>query len=367
MIGIIGGGIIGLSIGWELVRAGAKVTILEKSHKGPHNATWASGGVIAAWSYEAPGIEPLVQLQQQSRDRWPAFAADLMTAADFDIDYIDNGLLHIALSEAELAELETLLAFHQKVGVPFERISGDEARKLEPNLTAEAIGGAFLADNHQLDNRLAAAALRRAFARSGGTLRTGVAVERIIVNSGRATGVVTDQGKFRFEQTVLTAGAWSGQIGGLPPEVMPPVFPYKGQMATVQMDAMRPLTYHKILGLETYLMPRSDGRLLIGATFEDVGFDTTVTAGGISTQLANGCRLMPAIHDLPITETWAGLRPGSPDGKPLLGKTAIDNLIFATGHQANGILLTPITAQAISHLVLTGETLAEITPFLPEG
>ncbi|MEM7344985.1 MAG: FAD-dependent oxidoreductase, partial [Chloroflexota bacterium] len=275
MILILGGGIIGLATGWYLAQAGADVTVLEKQDKLPKNATWASGGVIAPWSYESPGIEPLIPFQRAGRAAWPSFAEALAEATGTDIDYVDNGLLHVALSDEGLADLNHLLAFQERVGVPFERLTGKEARQIEPNLSETIIAGALMADNHQVDNRKVSEALTAASVASGGQIRRGSQVDEVVISNGRVTGVRVGDEKLEAETVVLAAGAWSQGIAGLPPAVRPPVFPLKGQMLTVQMDPAQPLTRQKILGLSTYLMPRTDGRLLIGATVEDVGFDET--------------------------------------------------------------------------------------------
>jgi glycine oxidase len=191
-------------------------------------------------------------------------------------------------------------------------------------------------------------------------------VREIEIVGGRVAGVVTDRGRDPAEIVVLAAGAWSRQIGGLPPAFVPPVRPIKGQMLALQMDRNAPLVRHVVWLPNGYLVPRLDGRLIIGATVEERGFDETLTAGGLLTLIEGAWRAVPAIEELPIVETWVGFRPGSRDDAPMLGPSGIAGLVVATGHHRNGILLTPATAQGISSYLLTGRLPDGLRPFSPE-
>src|SRR5207253_7045302 len=208
--------------------------------------------------------------------------------------------------------------------------------------------------DHQVENRQLGRALALAARGSGVELIEHCPVREISCAGGRATGVVTERGGDPADVVVLAAGAWSREIGGIPPAYLPPVRPIKGQMLALQMDPAAPLLRHVVWLPRAYLTPRNDGRLIIGATVEERGFDTNLTAGGMLALLEGAWRAVPTIEELPIAETWVGFRPGSRDDAPMLGPSGIDGLVVATGHHRNGILLTPLTAQAISLYILSG-------------
>ncbi|MGA8381989.1 MAG: FAD-dependent oxidoreductase, partial [Stellaceae bacterium] len=191
-------------------------------------------------------------------------------------------------------------------------------------------------------------------------------VGEVEIVDGRAGAVVTDRGREAADMVVLAAGAWSREIGGIPPAYLPPVRPIKGQMLALAMDPAAPLLRHVIWLPRGYLVPRLDGRLVVGGTVEERGFDDKVTAGGLLALLEGAWRAVPAIEELPIDETWVGFRPGSRDDAPMLGPSGIDRLVIATGHHRNGILLTPVTVEAISAYLLTGRLSDSLLPFSPE-
>ncbi len=189
-------------------------------------------------------------------------------------------------------------------------------------------------------------------------------MKEISIAGARAVGVVlADGSKVSADMVVLAAGAWSRAIAGLAPELRPPVRPIKGQMLALRMDAAAPLISHVVWAPGVYLVPRRDGRLLVGATVEEKGFDTTLTAGGLLTLLEAAWRAVPAVEELPIDEMWVGHRPGSRDDAPILGPAPVEGLVYATGHHRNGILLTPVTADTIARLVLDGVVDPAIRPF----
>jgi len=222
----------------------------------------------------------------------------------------------------------------------------------------------FSPEDTQVDNRKLAAALRIAAEAAGASISEHQAVKTISNDAGRVDGIVLADGrKVAADVVVLAAGAWSRSIDGLAPELRPPVRPIKGQMLALRMDSTAPLLTHVVWAPGAYLVPRLDGRLLVGATVEEKGYDTSLTAGGILTLLEAAWRVVPAVEELPIDEMWVGHRPGSRDDAPILGTGLIDGLIYATGHHRNGILLTPITADAIAELVLDGAADPAIRPF----
>jgi len=208
-------------------------------------------------------------------------------------------------------------------------------------------------------------ALKRAFLAAGGTLREHAPVSAIEVSAGRVTGLVVGETHVAAETVVLAAGAWSGEIAGLPAEARAPVRPVKGQMLALKMDPAAPLLRHVVWAPRAYLVPRQDGRLIVGGTVEEKGFDGALTAGGVFAMLEGAWRAVPGTEELAIDEMWVGFRPGSRDDAPLLGPSSVAGLVHATGHYRNGILLTPVTADLIAHYLISGEIDAAMAPFTP--
>lgn len=360
---IVGGGINGLSIGWRLAQSGYAVTVMESGEAG-HGATWASAGLLAPHIVvSSPMEEQRSRLVLASHKMWADFARELEEASGMSIGYRTEGSLVTACDEAGLDHLHEHIALQKQWGIDLQLLSGDEARKLEPQISTDVIAAVFSPIDHQVDNRLVAQALKMALLRAGGDLREHTPVTEIVIEDNMIRGVRADHELLSADCVILAAGAWSQTISGLPAVALPPVRPVKGQILAVQMPPDAPLVRHLIWGHDVYMIPRLDGRLIIGATVEEQGFDTRLTAGGVLGLLQSGCATIPAVRDLPIHEMWVGLRPGSADDAPILGPTPIQGLIVATGHFAHGIVLAPITAQAISHLVLTDETLDSIRPF----
>src|SRR5947207_14057076 len=362
-VAIIGAGVVGLGIAWRLAARGARVEVFDKGAAGA-GASHAAAGMLAACAEAEPGEETLVALGRETQARWPAFAAELQQASGIDVELRRDGTLAIALTADDQARLAHHLTFQQKLGLPLQWITAAETRRREPHLAGKLAGAVWSPEDHQVDNRKLAAALRIAAERAGAVLREHTAVKEISAAGGRADGIVLADGtKIAADAVVLAAGAWSRGIAGLAPELRPPVRPIKGQMLSLRMDATAPLLTHVLWVPGAYLVPRRDGRLLVGATVEEKGFDTTLTAGGLLTLLEAAWRALPAVEELPIEEMWAGHRPGSRDDAPILGPGPVEGLIYATGHHRNGILLAPVTADTIARLVLDGTVDAAIRPF----
>lgn len=365
MIVIVGGGISGLGIGWRLAQAGAEVTVVERGEAG-RGATWAAAGMLAPQVEAEPGEEALLPLLLESRALWPGFARELEAASGVDVGYRDEGTMVVALDRDDREALAFRFDYLSRLGIALDWLSGPEAREREPHLARGATAAILSRDDHQVDNRRVAEALRRAFLAAGGVLAENEAVVEILTAAGRATGVRTAAREIAAETVVLAAGAWSRNIDGLPASLRPPVRPVKGQMLAIAMDAKAPLLRHVVWTPRIYLVPRADGRLVVGATVEEMGFDVSVTAGGIFELLRRAYEALPGIYDLDLIETWAGLRPASRDDAPILGPTGMPGLVMATGHHRNGILLGPLTADAIAGLLLTGRTADSIRPFTLE-
>ncbi len=365
MIVIIGGGICGLSIGWYLAREDRPVTIFDRGEAG-RGATWAAAGMLAAHVEAEPGEEALLPLMLESRELWPAFARELEAASGLSVDYRTEGTLVVALDRDDAERLRFMYDYHRSLGLEMEWLSGAEARRLEPHLAPGVVAGVSSPDDHQVDNRKVALALKAAFVAAGGSLREHARVEEILSEDGRVTGVRVAGETVAAEAVVLAAGAWSREVEGVPESFRPPVRPVKGQMLSLRMPPEAPLIDHVVWGPGTYMAPRLDGTLVIGATVEEQSFDTQLTAGGVYEILRRAWETLPGIYDLPIEEMWVGLRPTSRDDAPLLGPGGLDGLVIATGHHRSGILLAPVTAQAISHYVLTGEMADDVKPFAPD-
>jgi glycine oxidase len=363
MIVIVGGGICGLGIGWRLAEAGREVTVIERDEAGKA-ATWAAAGMLAPHVEAEHGEQALLPLALESREMWASFAGDLKRAGGIDVDYRTEGTLVVALDRDDREQLEHQREFLNGLGLGIDWLSGFEARRREPHLARAVLGAMWSPLDESVDNRLVATALRRAFTAAGGILRENTAVLSVTTSAGRASGVALADGEIAAEAVVIAAGAWSRNIDGLPDDLRPPVRPLKGQMLALQMDVKAPLIAHVVWGPGIYMVPRSDGRLVLGATVEEMGFDTTLTAGGMYDLLRRAWETLPGIYDLPLVETWAGLRPASRDDAPILGPTAMDGLVMATGHHRNGILLAPVTAKYVSRYLMTGEVADQMKPFL---
>jgi glycine oxidase len=320
--------------------------------------------MLAACAEAEPGEEALVALGRKSQALWPAFADELLAAGGESVDLRSEGTLSLAVTADDQARLLHHHDFQKKLGLPLQWISAREARRREPHLAPGVAGAMLSPDDHQVDNRKLAAGLRIAAERAGVVIREHEPVAEILLAGGRASGIQLRSGAtVSATATVLAAGAWSRGIAGLPAPLRPPVRPVKGQVICLRMDEAAPLLSHVLWAPGVYMVPRRDGRLIIGATVEEKGFDTTLTAGGVLSLLEAAWRAIPAIEELPIAEMWVGHRPGSRDDAPILGPAPVDGLFYATGHHRNGILLTPITADSIARLVLDGELDEAIRPF----
>jgi glycine oxidase len=361
-VAVIGAGVIGLAIAWRLAQRGAKVTVFDKGAAGS-GASHAAAGMLAAHLEAEPREENLVALNRASQNLWPGFAAELEAASGMAVDLRTEGTLLLALTGDDQSRLKHVLAFQKSLGLPLEWLTTAEVRRREPHLTPTISGAIFSPQDHQVDNRAVAAALRAAALKAGATLRENAPVERIVISDNRVTGVGIGSETVAADVVILAAGAWSRAIAGLPAASLPPVRPVKGQMLALQMDPQAPLLTHVVWAPGAYLVPRRDGRLLIGATVEEKGFDPHLTAGGQLALLEATWRALPGIEELPIHEMWVGFRPGSRDDAPIIGEGSVPGLVYATGHYRNGILLTPITAEAIAALVMDGEADPRVANF----
>ena len=362
---IIGAGVIGLGIAWRLAQAGCSVTVYDRAEAG-RGASWAAAGMLAAAVETEPGEEELLVLTLASQRMWPSFARELEAVSDISVGYRDEGTIVVALTRDDAEHLRHICDFQKSLGLELQWLSGAEARRREPHLRPGIPAAVWSPRDHQVENRWLTQGLGEAARRAGVVLREHVPVREVEVAGGRARAVLTDHGRDPADVVILAAGAWSREIAGIPSAHLPPVRPIKGQMLALRMDPSAPLLRHVVWAPRSYLVPRRDGRLVVGGTVEERGFDDTLTAGGLLALLEGAWRAVPAIEELPIAETWVGFRPGSRDDAPMLGPSGIDGLIVATGHHRNGILLTPITVETVSAYVLTGRLPEIVEPFTPE-
>jgi glycine oxidase len=360
MIAIIGGGVIGLAIGWRLAAAGQKVAVFERQCTG-RGASWAAAGMLAPVSEAEPEEEALIDLALAGHALWPSFADELTAETGLAIDYWPCGGLHLALNRDEVDRLNFLRDFLGHLGLDAPRISVAEARSRAPHLSPNLKAALFCPSDHQVDNRKLATALRAAFLSAGGMLQENAEVTGLDLAGGKVAGVVIGEQRYAADIVVLAGGAWSGLTEAIPPRHRPAIRPIKGQMLSLRMDA--PLTERILWREGWYLVPRRDGRLLIGATVEEQGFDDRMTAGGLFQLLDRARDLLPAIDELPVEEVWCGFRPASRDDAPILGPSSLPGLIYAAGHYRHGILLTPITAAGIAAYLLQGELPSRLQPF----
>lgn len=362
---VIGAGVMGLSVAWRLAQAGCRVDVYDRGEAG-HGASWAAAGMLAAAVETEPGEEELLPLALESQRLWPEFARDVEAASGLPIDYRDDGTLVVALTRDDAELLRHSYEFQKGLGLELAWLNAAEARRREPHLKPGIAAAVWSPRDHQVENRRLVRALAVAAQRAGAELHPHCPVREIALVGGRAAGIITDRGHEPADVVLLAAGAWSRDIGGIPPEQLPPVRPIKGQMLALQMDVAAPLLRHVVWLPTGYLVPRLDGRLVIGATVEERGFDASLTAGGMLALLEGAWRALPAIEELPIAETWVGFRPGSRDDAPMLGPSGIDGLVIATGHHRNGILLTPVSAEVICTCILGGPLPEMARPFGPQ-
>ncbi|PZG92826.1 glycine oxidase ThiO [Streptomyces sp. NTH33] len=365
---IVGGGIIGLVTAWRAAQRGFATAVVDPEPGG--GAAQVAAGMLAAVTELHHGEQTLLGLNLASARRYPDFAAELTELTGHDLGYRRCGTLAVALDADDRAHLRELHALQRRSGLESEWLSGRDCRRLEPMLAPGVRGGLRADGDHQIDPRRLAHALVAACERVGVVFHRARA-ERLTVARDRAAGCVLGDGTaLGADQVVLAAGSRSGRLAGVPDDVLPPVRPVKGQVLRLTV----PKRYAPFLsrtvravvrGSHVYLVPRLSGELVVGATSEELGWDTTVTAGGVYRLLRDAHELVPGITELPLTETRAGLRPGSPDNAPLLGPTGLDGLLLATGHYRNGVLLTPVTGDAMAHALTTGELPDEVRPFTP--
>jgi glycine oxidase len=355
---VVGGGVIGLACAWRAAQRGAEVVVVDRG-KPPAGATRVAAGMLAPVGELTFGEPELLELTLAAAELYPGFVAELESASGVSTGYERRGALHIALDRDEAAELRRVHDLQRSLGLEAEWLPPRRCRGLEPGLTPSFNGGVHAPGEAAVDPRALSAALLAALAAERVEVRTGVEVTASLLEGERIVGVRTGGGEeLRAASIVLAGGAWSGRAGWLPADARPPVRPVKGQIVELRPHDGEPPCERILASERVYLVPRADGRLVAGATVEERGFDTAVTAGGIHELLREAYRLLPDVAEMELVEAMAGLRPGTPDNLPLIGPGALDGLVLATGHYRNGILLAPLTAERVAGLLARAEVAA---------
>lgn len=344
-VAIAGAGLIGGSIALELAEVGLKVALYDAREPG-REASWASAGMISP-APESPAMIPFMPISLGSVALYPEFIRRVEKLTGKNVGYRKDGALDAILAADAREELSTIIALQHGVGLRAEALSADQARELEPSLTEEVEAAILRPDEASLDSRVFTDAVLEAARISGAKIFAGNGATAMWREGRRSKGLILERGRVQAKWTIIAAGCFSARIEGVAPYA--PVFPAKGQMLALRCESVN--LKHILWVDHTYLVPRNGGRIIAGSTIERTGFDHDVTAGGIQKILSGAIKLVPALEKARIEETWAGLRPDSPDHLPIIGPTDIDGLLVATGHFRSGILLAPITARLIAEWV----------------
>jgi glycine oxidase len=362
---VIGGGVIGLSVARALARRGVRgVVLIERARLGAESSVAAAG--ILAPQVEADEAGAFFDFACKSRDLYPAFADALREESATDIELDHTGTLYLAFTQEDEDEMRRRLEWQSRAGLAVRFVNRDEARRIEPGISPEIRCGLRFPNDTQVNNRQLLKALAVANRHLGVKLLTGCDARSIRVSHGRVEGIETSQGSVSTPVVVLAAGAWSSFIDS--PDIRLPqlrIEPVRGQMLCFETHER--LARHVIYSPRGYLVPRVDGRLLAGSTTEHAGFDKSVTSSGIHAIMTSAAEIAPRLAHLPLSDSWAGLRPRAEDNLPVLGPCAeVRGLFYATGHYRNGILLAPITGELIAETIVSGVRPPLLDDFAPD-
>ena len=351
---VIGAGVIGLSCAWRAAQKGLSVLVAERREPGA-GASGVAAGMLAPVTEADFGESELLRANLASARAWPGFAAELEERSGLSAGYVDSGALVVAVDRDDADELRRLHAFQTSLGLKAEWLGARECRSLEPGLSPRIAGGVLAPHDNQADPRATVAALTRALENAGGELISGAEVTRVETDGGRVTAVEGGSRRIACDAVLVAAGPWSGAIDGIPDDVRPPVRPVKGQILRLAAPAGEPVAERLVRTPRCYVVQRANGEVVLGATQEERGFDTRVTADGVLTLLEAAVEALPDVAELEFSEAAARLRPGSPDNAPVIGAYGPDGLFWATGHHRNGVLLAPLTAETIAGLLSGGD------------
>lgn len=360
-VAIVGAGVIGLSVGWRLAKAGCSVDVYDKASAG-RGASWAAAGMLAASAEAVTGADAAFELGRRSQELWPRYVAELEAVAGFAIDYRTQGTLIPAFGPAQLDRLHQTFGQQQSLGAPVHWLSAAEARAREPSLSDQVSGAIFAPQDVQVDNRKFVAAVKFALLAAGGRLHEHQRVTAVTITDRHVSQLVLDARQVPADLVILAAGLGSEDIiiNGLPDI---PMIPVKGEMLAFRGSATRPLLHHVVRAPGAYLVPRNDASVILGATSVIGCADEAMTAGGLTSLLLAAQAAVPTIADYPVKDMWTGVRPGTPDDLPIMGLCGLSGLILATGHYRNGILWAPITAALLTRLIVDGRQDRLLDPF----
>jgi glycine oxidase len=366
---IIGGGVIGLSVAWRAAQRGISVTLADPAPG--RGASYAAAGMLTPAAEAAYAEKDLFTLGLESLRRYPGFVAELTARTGEQTGFRQTGTLQVGYDADDLAVLHEAQALQESLGVATQRLTSRECRAAEPMLDPSVRGGLLAASDGSIDPRRLTTALQAAVGQAGVTMLPQQVAEVVVTSGpgpGRAQGVrLADGTRIAADHVVLAAGWQSGQLGGLPPGSLPPIRPVKGQILRLRASGGAALPGRCVRGIvrgcPVYLLPRDSGELVVGATQEELGADTRVTAGGIWELLRDARTLVPGVTELDFAEAIAGLRPGTPDNAPVLGPAGLPGLVLATGHFRGGVLLAPITAEVVTEYLFTERMPAVAAPF----
>jgi glycine oxidase len=364
-VAIIGGGVIGLAVARSLALRGMRdVLLIERTSLGAESSSAAAG--MLAPQAEANRPHEFFYLTCQSRDMYPTFASALLEETGIDIQLDTTGTLYLAFTEHDADELEQRYAWQNEAGLPIEKLSGDAARKLEPSICEDVRAALRFPLDTQVENRRLISALAVANERLGVRMETGTDVTSLKIERSRVAGIETSRGFVATDCVVIAGGAWSSLLGAA--DIALPnlrIKPVRGQMLCFEANPQ--ICDHVIYSPRGYIVPRSDGRLLAGSTTEHAGFEKRVTAAGVHQILSGALEISLRIASLPMTDSWAGLRPRAADTLPVLGPCAeIEGVFYATGHYRNGILLAPVTGELIARAIVDGVFPPSLSIFSPD-
>jgi len=362
-VAIIGGGLIGASIAYELSADKLRIVILDSQQPG-QEASWAAAGMLSPGP-DSPEALPLVPLMKESLRIYPEFVAAVENLSGKSAEFTHEGALQIFLAPQGESERDALFAEYHRLGLPIESLSLDAARHLEPSLGPNARAAAYLPNEARVNPRSLTAGVIAACQRRGVEIRSGSAVSALVHQNNRCVGVIAAGEKITAKFVVVAAGCFSA---GVAPDddllsQFVPMHPVRGQMIALRPKGLN--LRHVLRSEPGYIVPRSDGRVVAGSTLENAGFDKHVTPGGLQQILRAAIDLAPTLAEAEVLETWAGLRPGTPDNLPILGPTGIEGLLVATGHYRNGILLAPVTAKLLRDWITRGPASFNAEAFSP--
>ncbi len=364
-VAIIGSGVIGFTLAWSLAQRGVSVTLFGPQSTETTTSYWAAG--MLAPCFEAkPTEEHLLSLNLQAKAVWPTFVEKLENASGHSIGYRPMGTLHVAITEDERARLTHIVSFQKNLGLPIHSLTRDAWSTQEPYVSPQITQAVWSPEDHHVDPRLVLEALQRACEHSG-VSRVYATVESLRIQKNTATSLIVNGENWTAGHTVIAGGALSSRIQGLPFPLRPPIHPVKGQSLIVHMNPENPLCTHVVRGCGIYMVPQANGRLIIGATSEEKGFDASSTFGAHLALMDAAWRIFPGIEELPLGERGVGFRPATRDGAPILGPSsltdAVSNLTYATGHYRHGILLAPLTAEWLTEWICESHMPEAMRPF----